>query len=148
MKKAKTATAVVLAFFAMLLMTTTSCGKRNIPPERIDNAAATFIQTHFPDVTVLSIVKEGSEYEVCLSDYTKIEFGRGMKWKEVNCAHANYYTEVPAALVPEEIFNYMQQHHLGRLIVKISRTYKEWEIELDNQLEITFDKDFNVIEID
>ncbi len=147
MKNVQKITAATL-LFALVLTMTVSCHAQSITPENIDSTAASFIRTYFPDVTVLLIIKERYDYDVTLSDNTKIDFDRNMDWEEVDCSHASYYTEVPSALIPGKVSQYLQQYYAGRHVVKLSKSNRKWEVELDNDLEIHFDKDFKVIEID
>lgn len=141
-------TTVVTTLLTLLMLVTLSCREQSILPENIDSTAASFIHTYFPNATVHLIIKKGYDYDVTLSDHTKIDFDRNMDWEEIDCTHSTYYTEVPSALIPDKIFNYLQQYHEGRRVVKLSKSNKKWEVELDNGLEIDFDKNMNVIEID
>ena len=71
-----------------------------------------------------------------------------MDREEIDCTHSSHYTEVPSALIPDKISKYLQQYHEGRHVVKLPKSKKKWEVELDNGLEIDFDKNMNAIEID
>ena len=142
---------LIIAFIIGFTMTCgTSCSKESAQQKQdID----TFVTTYFPETTVLSTIKDGLDYEVTLSDYTRIEFdgklfGKTLEWEEVDCKHSTVYTAVPTALVPTEITNYVSQVHSGLSIVKISKDSLGWDIELSNGIEIEFDKKFRVIEID
>jgi len=134
-----------LALFLGFALNFSSCGKDNT--SIINN----FTSTYFPDVEILSDIKDGVDHEVTLTDYTQIDFDGSMfgklDWDEVDCTHSTIYTVVPSALVPQEIANYVDQTHPNMTIVKLSRDLLSWEIELSNGLDIEFDKNFNVIEI-
>ena len=58
------------------------------------------------------------------------------------------YTAVPADIVPEQIKSYVAQTFPNQQVRKIERKRYSWEIELSNGLEIEFDKQFNVTDID
>lgn len=134
-----------LALFLGFAINFSSCEKDNT--SIIDN----FTKTYFPEVEILSDVKDGLDHEVTLTDYTLIDFDGSMfgklDWEEVDCTHASIYTVVPSVLVPEEIASYVSQSHPNMTIVKISRDLNNWDIELNNGLDLEFDKNFNVIEI-
>ena len=55
----------------------------------------------------------------------------------------------PAELVPAQITTYVAANFAGKTIESIEKKNNGgWEIELSNGLEITFDANFNVTEID
>ena len=58
------------------------------------------------------------------------------------------YAAVPADIVPEQIKSYVAQTFPNQQVRKIERKRYSWEIELSNGLEIEFDKQFNVTDID
>lgn len=138
---------IVLALFIGLIVANTSCSK-----DKQMKVINDFARTYFPDAEVLSTIKDGLDYDVTLSDYTQIGFDGTLfgkfEWEEVDCKHASIYTAVPDALVPTEIRDYVNRIHGTQTIVKISKDSRGWEIELDNGLEIEFDKRFNVVDFD
>lgn len=107
-----------------------------------------FVKTHFPEATVLYMQRDGGEYEVRLNDNTELEFNRKGEWKKIDCEHSTVYFNVPDAIVPQEILNYVKSNFPDNGITKIDKDYSNWEIELDNHLEVKFNKRFNVIEFD
>ena len=58
------------------------------------------------------------------------------------------YGEVPAAIVPQQIRDYVAKNFAGRKIVSIDRDKRDWEVKLDNGLDLKFDLQFRLIEID
>jgi len=136
---------IITAFVAILCfgMTTAMAQNNNTNPE-----ITKFVQQYFPEANVLMVNAEWDEYEVRLSDGTQIEFTRTPGWKKVDCEHSTTYTSVPAGLVPDQISNYVKTSFTNQNIVKIEKKRKSWEIELNSELEIKFDKNFNVIRID
>ena len=138
---------MALALFIGIALANTSCSK-----DKKTNVINDFTKAYFPQAEVLASIKDGFDYEVTLSDYTHIEFDGGLfgqfDWDEVDCKHSTIYTTVPAALIPTEISDYVTLLHSGRSIVKIAKDSLGWEIELDNGVEIEFDRRFNVIEMD
>ena len=108
----------------------------------------TFVSTYFPQVSISMAVPDGREYDVMLSDNTKLEFNRKVEWKEIDCEHSTIYTVVPSALVPQQITDYVSQNYPNNTIVKISKGGRDWDIELNNDIEIEFNKNFEVVDID
>ena len=94
--------------------------------------AQQFVQTHFKAVEV-SYAKV--DEELFDKDY-KVVFVNGSK------------VEVPAAIVPQQIRDYVAKNFAGRKIVSIDRDKRDWEVKLDNGLDLKFDLQFRLIEID
>ena len=83
--------------------------------------AQQFVQTHFKAVEV-SYAKVDEElfdkdYKVVFVNGSKVEFAKDGAWKEVDCK----YGEVPAAIVPQQIRDYVAKNFAGRKIVSIDR---------------------------
>lgn len=142
--------AIVFTLFLGLSLFNTSCSKNaTAQAQTIEE----FIKAYFPEVELLSTIRDGFDYEVTLSDYTQIEFdsnalGKTPEWDEIDCKHSTIYHCVPAALVPAEIADYVKRLHETQPIVKISKDGRGWDIELSNGIEIEFDRKFNIVEID
>lgn len=122
---------------------------RPITLEQLPAAAQTFLKTHFADLTLAYAVEDpkfvGSEYEVTYTDRTEVEFRPNGEWSSVE----RRYAAVPASIVPAQISDYVAKSNFpNQYIKKIERNAYTWEIELSNGLEIKFDKDFRVIDID
>ncbi|MBR5081292.1 MAG: PepSY-like domain-containing protein [Bacteroidales bacterium] len=109
---------------------------------------STFVETYFPQTSILKVEADDHEIEVELADRTEIDFYLNYDWKMIDCEHSQVYGIVPAELVPTQITDYMTANYPNNHIDKIEKTHHGgWEIELDNGVEIEFDQDFNVIEV-
>ena len=111
--------------------------------------AQEFLSAHFKDLTVAYAVEEqkytGKEYEVVYTDRTEIEFRSDGQWESVG----RKYSPVPASIVPQPIQTFVSgSNYPGQFIRQIDRNAYTWEVELSNGLEIKFDNQFNVIDID
>lgn len=111
---------------------------------QLPQKAQQFINTHFSKVGFLSAKQDDGEYEVMLKDGTKIDFTLQGDWKEVDC----HVTAVPAALVPAGIAQYVKTNFQSNIITKIEKKYSGYDIELNNDLELKFDKNGNYIGMD
>lgn len=137
---------------ALLLagITVTLAGNdRPITVDKLPAAAQNFLKSYFSDLTVAYAVEDpkfaGSEYEVTYTDRTEVEFDTKGEWTSVE----RKYTAVPAAIVPKQITDYVAKSNFAsQEIRKIERNAYTWEIELTNGLEIKFDRNFRVIDID
>ena len=56
--------------------------------------------------------------------------------------------EVPSALVPAFIQNYVRKNHAGIRVVKIERKRTTFEAELSNGLDLTFNSQGQLLKID
>ena len=142
---------IVIAFFVGFSTLNISCSKQ--ATAQTQTTIESFVKTYFADAEILSSIKDGFDYDVTLSDYTKIEFdgnllGGKLEWDEVDCKHSTVYKAVPSTLIPVEISTHVAKYHSDYTIVKISKDRRGWEIELSNGIEIEFDKRFNVIDFD
>ena len=83
-------------------------------------------------------------YEVTLADGTKLEFTSNGEWEEVDCRRA----EVPAAIIPAGISEYVKNNYPGEKINRIERDSRGYELELSNDLELKFNNDLVIVDID
>ena len=84
------------------------------------------------------------EYEVVLTNGVKIEFAANGEWKSVE----RKADAVPADIVPQQIKDYVKQNYPDARITKIDRDRRDYEVSLSNRLELTFNKEFRLTEID
>lgn len=121
---------------------------RPITLDKLPAAAQTFLKSHFAELTLAYAVEDpkfiGSEYEVIYTDRTEVDFESNGEWSSVE----RKYAAVPAAIVPVQIADYVKKSFAGESIRKIDRDKYTWEVELSNGLEIKFDRNFQVIDID
>ena len=119
-----------------------------ISVSQLPTTAQQILSSHFADKKVaLAKVESGlieKNYDVIFTTGEKIEFDRKGNWTEIDCKQSS----VPTKLVPTQITNYVKQNYSGNKILKIERDRNEYEIKLSNGIEITFNKNFDVIDID
>lgn len=143
---------MLIALAALLFAGTTATfadgRERPITLDKLPVAAQTFLKTHFADLTLAFATEDpkyiGSEYEVVYTDRTEVDFRTDGQWSSVE----RKYSAVPASIVPTEIAEYVSGAFSGQFIQKIERDKFSWEVELSNGLEIKFDRQFHVIDID
>ena len=121
---------------------------RIISFEQLPAKSQEFIKKYFPDEKV-SYVKEESDfmelsYEAVLATGTKIEFVGSGEWKEVECRYSTLNEEI----VPVQIREYVRKNFPETKFVKIEKGYRDYEVKLTNRLELTFDQNFNLVDID
>ena len=111
---------------------------------QLPQKAQQFINKHFSNVGFLSAKQDDGEYEVMLKDGTKIDFTLQGDWKDVDC----HVRAVPAAIVPAAITNYVKTNFPNNIITKIEKKYNGYDIELETDLELKFDKNGNFLYAD
>lgn len=136
-------------FTAALMVAFTSCDNdRLIESDRLPEQAQQFIKTHFPDCGVHQAVRDHDEdgvtYDVYLSCAIQLEFDKSGEWIEVNCAP----NQVPDAIVPDKILSYVKTNYPDEYIVKIEKERVQYDVRLNNRVELKFDRNGNFLHID
>lgn len=110
--------------------------------------AQTLLNNHFNSQKVmLATIESGvvsRSYDVVLQNGTKLEFDKKGNLTEINCKQGI----VPALLIPQTIKNYLKDNYAGQSVKKIEMNKNEYEVELTNGLDLTFNKHFQLIDID
>ena len=123
--------------------------ERPIPRQKLPAAAQEFLSTHYPQEKVALVRWEyeefGITYQVVFSNGTKAEFRRNGTMKKVKSrSHP-----VPDAVVPEAIRHYIAETFPGTFVTELEHKRREWEIELNNTVELAFDDhDFFLTDMD
>ena len=123
--------------------------ERRINIERLPPMAKSLVFECFNEDEILIVKQEKDDnkcsYEVLLRDGTKMEFNRRGELVEVE----NEKAGVPFQLIPRKIRNYvLRRFSEDVFILEYERDRKGYEIKLSNDLEIEFDNQFRVREID
>ena len=110
--------------------------------------AQSLLNQHFNGQKVmLATIESGvisKSYDVVLKNGTKLEFDKKGNLTEIDCKQAT----VPANLIPQAIKDYLKDNYAGQSVKKIETKRNEYEIELSNGLDLTFNKHFQLIDID
>ena len=110
--------------------------------------AQTLLNNHFNGQKVmLATIESGvvsRSYDVVLKNGTKLEFDKRGNLTEIDCKQGI----VPSQLIPQPIKNYLKENYRGEAVRKIELNKKEYEVELTNGIDLTFNKHFQLIDID
>ena len=110
--------------------------------------AQTLLTKHFSNQKVVLATIEsnviGKNYDVVLKNGTKLEFDKKGNLTEIDCKQGI----VPVQLIPQAIKNYLEVNYAGQSVKKIEIKKNEYEVELVNGLDLTFNKHFQLIDID
>lgn len=133
----------------MLVLATTALAGNDKPIQvsQLPQTAQQFIKKYFGDRKV-AFAKEESDfrksYEIAFTTGDKIEFDRKGEWTDIDCK----YSAVPAGIVPAQIVAYIAENYPDSQVVQIEKDSRSTEVKLDNRMEIKFDKQYRVIEMD
>lgn len=110
--------------------------------------AQTLLSNHFNNQKVMLATTESGvvsrSYDVVLQNGTKLEFDKKGNLTEIDCKQGI----VPVELIPQAITNYLKDNYAGQSVKKIEMNKNEYEVELTNGLDLTFNKHFQLIDID
>ena len=110
--------------------------------------AQTLLTKHFNGQKVmLATIESGvlsRSYDVVLRNGTKLEFDKKGNLTEIDCKQSI----VPSQLIPQPIKTYLKENYRGETVRKIEWNKKEYEVELTNGIDLTFNKHFQLIDID
>ena len=121
---------------------------KSITVNALPAKAQTLLNNHFNGQKVmLATIDSGvvsRSYDVVLQNGTKLEFDKKGNLTEIDCKQGI----VPALLIPQAIKNYLKDNYAGQSVKKIEMNKNEYEVELTNGLDLTFNKHFQLIDID
>lgn len=139
---------ILTGIFALVLLMT-SCSDRPVAPTQLPGAITAFIQQNFPNQAITFAQKDleitGWQYDVVLADGTQIEFDTDQMWDKIQCPMTN---PVPTVLIPAPIMAYLQGNFPGVMIQKIDKDGSGYEVELANGLELKFNQQGALMEMD
>lgn len=140
----------ISVLFAVLAVSFTAFAGNDKPisEDKLPAAAREFIAGHFSGVKIslATVDKEllDTTYEVFFTNGDKVEFDKKGQWKDIDCK----YSRVPENAIPEEISRYVSTHHQGLYVKEIDRDKRDYEVKLNNGLELKFDLRFRLIGYD
>jgi nitrogen fixation protein len=111
--------------------------------------AQSFVKSHFANQSVAVAKMEtdflDKTYDVIFTNGDKVEFDKKGNWTKVDCEH----TQVPQAVIPAAIQQYVSKNYPDAKVVKIEKTdRKGFDVDLSNGFDIEFDKKMRVVEVD
>ena len=142
---------IVFLFISLFAMNLVAWAGNDKPIQvsEMPKAAQLFIKNHFADLSVAMAKVEtdflDKNYDVVFTNGNKVEFDKKGNWTNVDCEH----TQVPVAILPEAIRQYVAKNYPDAKVLKIEVTdRKGYDVELSNGFELEFDKRMNVIDVD
>lgn len=129
----------ILALAIATLVGLQSCEKEDvmIPAAELPSEVISFLDTHFSGIEVRSVIKDYDnstyEFEVYLSNGTRIELSRRGEWRNVE----NHLAGVPHSVVPNKILTYVAENYPDQMIIGIERD-RQIDVELKGGVELVF----------
>ena len=139
---------IVSGFFALALLMT-ACSDKPVAPEQLPAPVKTFVQQTYPGETITFAQKDleltGWKYEVFMADGTHIEFDTDDMWDKVESPMAK---PIPMQLIPAPIATHLQANFPGAFVTKIDKERNGYEVELSTGMELKYNKQGALIEMD
>ena len=139
---------IVSVIFALVLLMT-ACSDKPVVPEQLPVQVKTFIQQTYPGEAITFVQKDleltGWKYEIFLVDGTHIEFDTYDMWDKIESPVAR---PVPQQLIPAPIASHIQANFPGTVVTKIDKERNGYEIELANGMELKYNKQGVLREMD
>ena len=121
---------------------------RPVTFEQLPKAAQTFINTNFPkDKVSFATVDDdiiAPDYEVALVSGVMMQFRHDGSLESIKSRTGN----IPAGIIPQQIINGVKGYYPDAVILEYDIDRLSYEVKLSNRMEIKFDRNFNIIEID
>lgn len=118
-------------------------------PNDLPRQSREFLDKHFAGLAISHIKIEKNligvdSYDVILTDGSKIEFDKAGAWEEIK----RPASPVPASLLPVFIKKYVAENYAGIDVLAIEKDTKEYEVKLQNGIELKFDLQGKLTDID
>ena len=110
----------------------------------LPSQAQTFVQTHFADKQIAAVYRD-NDFEVIFTDGANIDFNKRGDWDEVEDRDAD---GVPEDIIPAPIRQFVSDRHPGQYVVQIGKEGNKYDVELNTDIEIVFDKNGNFVRYD
>ena len=142
MKKIFALVTVVLASLQII-----NADDRPVTFNQLPAPAQEFITTNYPDEKISYATKDDDfilpDYNVMLANGVKIQFEHSGALEKIEAR-----TGIPEDLIPLQIRDYVKIHYPDAIFVEYEIGKRSYDVKLSNRLEVKFNKNFNVIEID
>ena len=139
---------VLSGIFALVLLMT-GCSDKPVMPTELPAPVMSFIQQTYPGQTITFAQKDleltGWKYEVFLADGSHVEFDTDDTWDKVESPMTQ---PVPAQLIPAPIATHLQANFPGAFVTKIDKERNGYEIELATGVELKYNKQGALMEMD
>lgn len=138
----------LMIWMAVTFALTACADGRPIPFEQLPVNAQTIINQNFVRENILFVALDSeifsTEYEVKFNDGKELKFNGSGELIKVDCK----YEPVPEVLVPVEVLNQVKASYPNAFIKELKLDDGRWKAELNNGLELIFNKRYQLVGID
>lgn len=124
---------VVLLVMCLVLAIANGCMAKDkkVKPENLPLPVRQFIKQIFPATSITAVTQEvdDKDFNITLSNGTKLEFGKNNQWSEIY----NRKAIIPSNLIPQKIVSYVNQKYPKAAIIRIERCSQGYDIDLNNR---------------
>ncbi|MBQ8470975.1 MAG: PepSY-like domain-containing protein [Alistipes sp.] len=121
---------------------------RSIELKALPRAAKEFLERHFDADQISYVATDRAlfdrNYKVLFADGATIEFDKHGAWIEIDTPRG----ALPSAVVPAKMLDAVESRFEGSPIRKIERNRRGYEVELGNGIELTFDQQYRLVDVD
>ena len=140
---------VIVLGICVLVLMMSGCSDKPVIPEQLPVPVKTFIQQTYPGEAITFAQKDleltGWKYEIFLVDGTHIEFDTDNMWDKIESPVTR---PVPQQLIPAPVAAHLQANFPGAVVTKIDKERNGYEIELANGMELKYNKQGVLREMD
>ncbi|HBG41498.1 MAG TPA: hypothetical protein DDZ96_12160 [Porphyromonadaceae bacterium] len=112
---------------------------------QLPKSAQTFVEKHFSKDNISVIFKDidrtSVSYEVYFKDGGEVEFSSNGDWKDIDCKRSQF----PQSILPAKIYSFLTRNHSDLRIITVEKKKSGYEIEMNNDLEVKFDRSGNFL---
>ncbi len=138
----------LMIWMAVTFALTACADGRPIPFEQLPVNAQTIINQNFVRENILFVALDSeifsTEYEVKFNDGKELKFNGSGELIKVDCK----YEPVPEVLIPVEVLNQVKASYPNAFIKEWKLDDGRWKAELNNGLELIFNKRYQLVCID
>lgn len=136
-----------IAAIALASLQIVKADDRPVTFAQLPAAAQAFINTNYPDEKISYATVDDDlilpDYNVMLANGVKIQFEHNGSLEKIESRAG-----VPENLIPFQIKDYVKLHYPDAIFLGYEIGRKSYEVKLSNRLELKFNKNFILIEID
>lgn len=138
----------LITLFTMCATAALADNDKVITITQLPQTSQQFLKKHFGNSKVALVKMESDifskSYEVIFANGNKIDFSSNGNWEEIDCKASS----VPSTAIPEQIQKYVKAHYPNTKVIKIEKERKGYEVKLSNRIELTFDQNLTLTDID
>lgn len=139
---------IIAIAFVMATSSVLSADDRPVTFSQLPQAAQNFINANFPGEKVSFATKDDDvirpEYQVVLSNGMMLQFENNGSMEKIQTRDGN----IPESLIPVQIREMVKMHYPDAQIKEYEVGRRTYEVKLSNRMELKFNRNFHVIEID